>query len=148
MIPNTPRSRGHEALSLQRRLNAATLGAARWLALAAAPTFASMALLTGFSGEGAAATICSAAHDASPLNGMVLMYLLMSAFHLTPWLNLIAQDGAGSHRPSRATSALEHLVNKRVVCAGAETAFQQRRYGIERRQADDQPDRNAREGAD
>jgi hypothetical protein len=32
--------------------------------------------------------LCSAAHDASPLSGMVQMYLLMSAFHLAPWLKL------------------------------------------------------------
>ena len=30
--------------------------------------------------------ICSAGQDASPLTGMVPMYLLMSAFHLAPWL--------------------------------------------------------------
>jgi hypothetical protein len=30
------------------------------------------------------------AADASPLIGMVPMYLLMSAFHLAPWLKLIS----------------------------------------------------------
>lgn len=70
------------------RRNAHTFRAAGWLSLAAAPTFAIMALLTGFSGEAAPAMLC--AHDASPLSGMTTMYLLMSGFHLTPWLKLIS----------------------------------------------------------
>ena len=61
---------------------------ADWLCLAAAPTFAIMALLTGLGG-GSPDMLCSAAPDASPLSGMVPMYLLMSAFHSTPWLKLI-----------------------------------------------------------
>jgi hypothetical protein len=68
--------------------NAAAIGAADWLYLAAAPTFAIMALLTGLGG-GSPDALCSAA-GASPLGGMVLMYLLMSAFHSAPWLKLIA----------------------------------------------------------
>jgi hypothetical protein len=63
---------------------------ADWLSLAAAPTFLTMALLTSASGGGAADMMCSAAH-ASPLGGMVPMYLLMSAFHLAPWLRLITK---------------------------------------------------------
>ena len=63
--------------------------AAAWLRLAAAPTFAIMALLTGILG-GSQSMLCSAAQDASPLSGMVVMYLLMSAFHLPPWLKLAA----------------------------------------------------------
>ena len=70
--------------------NAAAFGAADWLCLAAAPTFAMMALLTGVLGAGAPDMLCSAAQQALPLNGMVLMYLLMSAFHLAPWLKLIS----------------------------------------------------------
>src|SRR5256885_14119940 len=68
--------------------NAAAKGAADFLYLAAAPTFAIMALLTGVLG-GAADALCSIA-GASPLGGMVPMYLLMSAFHLAPWLKLIS----------------------------------------------------------
>ena len=45
----------------ERRSDAAAQGAAGWLGLAAAPTFAVMALLTCLPG-GDAATICSAAH--------------------------------------------------------------------------------------
>src|SRR5476651_957603 len=67
---------------------AATLGVADWLCLAAAPTFAIMALLTCVLGGGQMAMMCSAP-DASPLNGMAAMYLLMSAFHSAPWLRLI-----------------------------------------------------------
>ena len=70
--------------------NTAALGAADWLSLAAAPTFAIMALLTGVLGSSSPDVPCSAAHDASPLSGMVPMYLLMSAFHSAPWLKLIS----------------------------------------------------------
>jgi hypothetical protein len=62
----------------------AALGMANWLHLAAAPAFAFMALLTGLSGGD---MLCGAA---SPLGGMAPMYLLMSAFHLPPWLRLMA----------------------------------------------------------
>jgi hypothetical protein len=79
--------------------NAAALGVADWLCLAAAPTFAIMALLTGVLGGGAADTLCSGAQVASPLSGMVPMYLLMSAFHLTPWLKLVSQARRRARRP-------------------------------------------------
>ena len=69
--------------------NAATIAAADWLHLAAAPTFAIMALLTGVLGGGSPDALCSIV-SASPLSGMVPMYLLMSAFHSAPWLKLIA----------------------------------------------------------
>lgn len=58
--------------------------AAEWLSLAAAPTFAFMALLTALSGLGPAQTICSG--PGSPAAGMTAMYLLMAAFHVSPWL--------------------------------------------------------------
>jgi hypothetical protein len=61
--------------------------AADWLYLAAAPTFAMMALLTAVR-SGPADLLCSA--GSSPLSGMTPMYLLMSAFHLAPWLQLFA----------------------------------------------------------
>ncbi len=67
----------------------AALRVVRWLSLAAAPTFAIMALLTGLFGGGPMDALCSVA-GVSPLGGMVPMYLLMSAFHLGPWLKLIA----------------------------------------------------------
>jgi hypothetical protein len=78
------------------RGNAAAKGAADVLYLAAAPTFAVMALLTGLIGGGADA-LCSMT-GASPLSGMVPMYLLMSAFHLAPWLKLVAGRRSGACR--------------------------------------------------
>ena len=78
--------------------NAAALGAADWLCLAAAPTFAIMALLTGVLGAGQMAMMCSTAQDASSLSGMVPMYLLMSAFHSAPWLKLISSRRGGAGR--------------------------------------------------
>jgi hypothetical protein len=70
----------------RRRTNA---GAANVLSLAAAPTFAVMALLAAVHGGGMPDMICLA--DASPLTGMLPMYLLMSAFHLAPWLRLFSR---------------------------------------------------------
>jgi hypothetical protein len=55
-----------------------------------------MALLTAVTGH--AEMICSAAHNASPLSGMVVMYLLMSAFHSAPWLKLVASRRSAVRR--------------------------------------------------
>ena len=77
--------------------NAAATGAADFLYLAAAPTFATMALLTWVLGGGSADALCSTA-GTSPLSGMVPMYLLMSAFHTAPWLKLMSSRGESAHR--------------------------------------------------
>lgn len=77
-----PVRRSGEAVRLIR-------GAAHGLQLAAAPAFAAMALLTAISGGGASDILCSAVTEASPLTGMVPMYVLMSAFHAAPWLRLM-----------------------------------------------------------
>jgi hypothetical protein len=61
------------------------------LSLAAAPTFAIMALLTAVHGDSMPDMLCSAGRDGSPLTGMVPMYVLMSAFHLAPWLRLLSR---------------------------------------------------------
>jgi hypothetical protein len=78
------------------------LRAADWLSLAAAPTFAIMALLTILGGD-VPDMLCSGAHGASPLSGMGLMYVLMSAFHSAPWLKLISRGvaRAGGHAARR-----------------------------------------------
>jgi hypothetical protein len=80
------------------------LSAADWISLAAAPTFALMALLTVVLGGGRPDMLCSAAQDASPLSGMVPMYLLMSAFHSSPWLKLISRRREGAHCDDGASS--------------------------------------------
>jgi hypothetical protein len=69
--------------------------AGHWLSLAAAPTFAMMALLTWIHGGGVPDMLCSAAQGASPLTGMVAMYSLMSAVHLAPWLRLLSRRRSG-----------------------------------------------------
>ena len=78
--------------------NAAAFGVADGLSLAAAPTFAIMALLTGVFGGGPMDLLCTT-QDASPLSGMVPMYVLMSAFHLAPWLRLITSSPARRRSP-------------------------------------------------
>jgi hypothetical protein len=59
-----------------------------WLGLAAAPTFALMALCTA-SFAGQPDMLCLAMQGSSPMSGMTLMYALMSLFHLSPWLRLL-----------------------------------------------------------
>jgi hypothetical protein len=63
---------------------------AGWLHLAAAPTFAVMALSTVLLDGAPPSALCVAA-GISGLNGMAPMYLLMALFHLTPWLKLISR---------------------------------------------------------
>lgn len=79
---------------------AAAPGLAGWLALAAAPTFALMALWTGLVG-GQPDMLCMGMQDASPMNGMAAMYALMCAFHAAPWLKLIAGRRSGRAGPQR-----------------------------------------------
>ena len=72
------------------------------LSLAAAPAFAIMALVAGIADGGMPSMLCSAAHDASSLTGMVPMYLLMSAFHSAPWLRLITNWRRSAYRRTPA----------------------------------------------
>ena len=82
------------------------LGATRLLSLAAAPTFAVMALLSAFPG-GTQEALCSTSHGASPLTGMAAMYLLMSAFHSAPWLKLVLhRRSAAGGEHSRSSNTL------------------------------------------
>jgi hypothetical protein len=75
--------------------HAAALRVGDWLGLAAAPTFAIMALLTPFD-DGQPDMLCAAMQHASPFGGMVPMYLLMSGFHFAPWLKLISRWRSGA----------------------------------------------------
>ena len=83
-------TKGNTARRSDEGRHPAALGAADGLSLAAAPTFSIMALLISMFGGGPADGLCSTIH-ASPFGGMVPMYVLMSAFHLTPWLKLVAK---------------------------------------------------------
>ena len=70
---------------------------ARWLGLAAAPTFAVMAAVTGLQEAQAGAMVCGPTPTGGPLSGMVVMYLLMSGFHLGPWLRMASDRRASLH---------------------------------------------------
>lgn len=61
--------------------------AAVWLTLAASPTFALMACISGNDIE---AMMGSSAHGVLPLGGMAWMYVLMSLFHVSPWLKVLS----------------------------------------------------------
>jgi hypothetical protein len=80
----------------------AALGIAKWLRLAATPTFAVMALLTGILDGGPMHMLCSSEPAGSALSGMVPMYLMMSAFHLPPWLKLISGSREQADAPGGA----------------------------------------------
>lgn len=70
------------------KLAYSALRGADWIALAAAPTFAIMALLTRVYGSD---MICGMGPDTSLLTGMVPMYLLMGLFHSSPWFKLLGR---------------------------------------------------------
>jgi hypothetical protein len=115
-------TRHENAGAFARRANASALGAADWLSLAAAPTLAVMALLTGMLGGGAQDMLCVTARGASPLNGMVPMYVLMSAFHVAPWLKLVSSRcarcvGLGDPRPRVNADARGMAGTTSTTCA-------------------------------
>jgi hypothetical protein len=83
-MPST--RRGLRALRVKRQ-GTVVSALTNALYLAAAPTFAAMAVLTTMS-DGNADMMCSA-HEGWRLNGMVPMYALMSTFHSGPWLKRI-----------------------------------------------------------
>lgn len=61
--------------------------ASAWIALAAAPCSAAMALVSAF--DAAPLAFCAAGGTVLPVDGMTAMYLLMTLFHLPPWLRLL-----------------------------------------------------------
>ena len=67
----------------------AASGAADGIALAAAPTFAAMALASAI-GTGPSDPYCGST-PGFPLGGMTAMYLLMAGFHFVPWLKRAAR---------------------------------------------------------
>ena len=60
--------------------------AAGWLALAASPTLALMAWIAANNAPPIA--FCSSGSSIPPIDAMTVMYVLMSLFHLSPWLKL------------------------------------------------------------
>ncbi len=73
-------------------------GLASWLGLAGAPTFALMALWSAFFSS-QPDMLCTATQASAPMSAMTVMYLLMSAFHSSPWLKLIASRSTLAGRP-------------------------------------------------
>jgi hypothetical protein len=71
------------------------------LGLAAAPAFALMAWVSAVGSP--RMTICSAASAFAPINDMALMYLLMSFFHLSPWLKLLSVRSQRASTPVTQT---------------------------------------------
>lgn len=57
---------------------------ARWLALAASPTFALMAIASAIDAQPMA--VCGSMPGIDPAGGMTTMYALMGLFHLPAWL--------------------------------------------------------------
>jgi hypothetical protein len=114
-MPERPRS-GNARVSAVRG-GIADRGA-NWLSLAAAPTFAIMALLTAFRGSSPPDMLCAAAQHASPLSGMAAMYWLMSAFHWVSWLKLISSRCARSctHKTCTLTSAFSLTSASKRTC--------------------------------
>ena len=78
-------------------------GLASWLGLAGAPTFALMAQWSAFFSS-QPDMICTATQASAPMSAMTVMYLLMSGFHLSPWLKLISGPRKGARRHDRAPS--------------------------------------------
>jgi hypothetical protein len=75
------------SIAVPKRRNPLTRRISAWLGIAAAPSFAAMAIITGLLGGYRAGMICGL--ESSFLAGMAPMYLLMSVFHFRPWLKLI-----------------------------------------------------------
>lgn len=79
MTPSSAANKG-DARACQAR------GATGWLALAASPTFALMAWIAA--NDAPPTALCSSGRSILPIDGMTAMYVLMSLFHLSPWLKL------------------------------------------------------------
>jgi hypothetical protein len=98
------------------------------LPLAAAPTFAVMAVLTADGDAGQ--MVCSAASHMSSLSGMVPMYVLMSAFHAAPWVKLLSRlashaAAAGAHDGRTRRSFAEQANGRLCAVCGQASAVQE-----------------------
>jgi hypothetical protein len=71
-----------------------------WLGLAASPTFALMAWISASDMQ---AMICASGPGILPVGGMTFMYLLMSFFHLSPWLKLASAFSRQLTQPTLQT---------------------------------------------
>jgi hypothetical protein len=70
-----------------------------WLALAASPTFALMASTAAHNHH--SISLCSPGQSILPIDGMAAMYVLMSLFHLSPWLKLTSRQPARQALPNQ-----------------------------------------------
>ena len=50
-------------------------------------------------GAASPAVLCAAQPGGLPVDGMTAMYLLMSLFHLSPWLNRTSRHGRARTQP-------------------------------------------------
>lgn len=71
----------------------------RWLALAASPVLAGMALISAV--DASPHALCGAGGTVLPIDHMTAMYLLMAFFHLSPWL----QFAGAADRPPKGQGA-------------------------------------------
>jgi hypothetical protein len=78
------------------KLLSTATGTAELLSLAAAPTFAIMAVLSGVGGSHE--TLCAPMQSAPSLGGMQGMYALMGVFHAASWIRRFASQ---THRTKR-----------------------------------------------
>ncbi len=98
-------------------------GAAGWLGLAASPTFALMAWIAA--NDAPSIALCSSGSSMLPINGMTAMYMLMSLFHLSPWLKLAsaARDSAPNRQPRQRKLTMNHPIVSREEWLGARKAL-------------------------
>jgi hypothetical protein len=86
--------------------------AASWLGLAASPTFAAMVWI---SANDTQAMICALGPGVLPIGGMAFMYLLMSLFHLSPWLKLASAFRGNSRNQHPKPDETNHATRNRFT---------------------------------